>query len=50
LTRSGDRALAEEGVARLLVDGTGADHQRAAFVRENSVAAVVLDVVKRTGG
>jgi len=48
LDRSGDRALVEDGVERLLTHGTGAERQRAVAGDENDLAAVVDDVVRRT--
>lgn len=40
--------LVEEGIRRLLVDGTGAELQRAVAARSSDLSAVVDDVIRRT--
>lgn len=48
LEEHGTTALAEEGVRRLLVDGTGAERQRAVAARSSDLIAVVDDIIRRT--
>jgi carboxylate-amine ligase len=49
LDRAGDRARVEDGLDRLLADGTGAARQRAVAGDGLDLVAVVDDVVRRTG-
>ncbi|MEV7397366.1 glutamate--cysteine ligase [Aeromicrobium sp. NPDC092404] len=44
----GTTSLVEDGIRRLLVDGTGADRQRAVAGRSPDLTAVVDDLVRRT--
>ena len=48
LDEYGTMALVEEGVRRLLLDGTGSEHQRAVAARSPDLTAVVDDVIRRT--
>lgn len=48
LDRAGDRGLVEDGVARLVSDGTGADRQRRVAGPGGDLLAVVDDVLERT--
>lgn len=49
LDESGDRAVVSEGIERLLLEGTGAERQRAAYARTGSLTGVVEDAVRWTG-
>jgi carboxylate-amine ligase len=48
LDAAGDRALVDEGLARLSATGTGASRQRAAYERTGDLKGVVSDLVRRT--
>ncbi|QGG40278.1 YbdK family carboxylate-amine ligase [Aeromicrobium yanjiei] len=48
LERAGDRELVEDGIARVLAEGTGADRQRAAAGPDLDLRAVVDDVLEST--
>ncbi|EMF00988.1 carboxylate-amine ligase, partial [Streptomyces mobaraensis NBRC 13819 = DSM 40847] len=48
LADSGDLALVEESLARLLARGGGADLQRAALARTGELRSVVEEAVERT--
>ena len=50
LGANGDLALVTDALARLRESGTGADWQRRAYARRNSLADVVADSVRRTVG
>ena len=45
---TGDLGLVQDGVERLIRDGTGAEQQRATFRASGSLGAVVDDAVRRT--
>lgn len=44
----GTTSLAEDGIRRLLIDGTGSERQRAVAARSSDLSAVVDDVIRRT--
>ena len=48
LDEHGTTAIVQEGIRRLLVDGTGADHQRLVAARSSDLKAVVDDLIRRT--
>lgn len=48
LDEHGTITLAEEGIRRLLIDGTGSERQRAVATRSSDLTAVVDDVISRT--
>jgi carboxylate-amine ligase len=48
LDEHGTTVLVEEGTRRLLVDGTGSEHQREVAARSPDLIAVVDDLVRRT--
>jgi carboxylate-amine ligase len=48
LARNGDRELVEDGIARLLDRGAGADRQRSVAGERLDLVAVVDDIVERT--
>jgi carboxylate-amine ligase len=48
LDDNGTTQLVTDGVRRLLVDGTGAERQRAVAARSSDLTAVVDDVIRRT--
>ena len=50
LGANGDLALVTDALARLRESGTGADWQRRAYARRNSLVDVVADSVRRTVG
>jgi carboxylate-amine ligase len=50
LRRSGDWALAESGVERLLTTGTGATRQRHTYARTGRLLDVVAQAVRVTAG
>lgn len=48
LEEHGTTSLVEDGVRRLLVDGTGSEQQRAVAARSSDLSAVIDDVIHRT--
>ncbi len=48
LEEHGTTTLVEEGIRRLLIDGTGTERQRAVAARSSGLTAVVDDVIRRT--
>ncbi len=48
LDEHGTTTLVEEGIRRVLIDGTGTEHQRTVAARSSDLTAVVDDVIQRT--
>lgn len=48
LEQAGDSELVQEGLARVLAEGTGADHQRAVWERTGDLRDVVADAARAT--
>jgi carboxylate-amine ligase len=48
LDEHGTTALIEDGIRRLLIDGTGSERQRAVAERADDLTAVIDDVIQRT--